>query len=210
MKLDLSFTENNKEFKLDFGQIQDLSDGGYERGYERGKADEQKITSSILDGTIEGEYYNDKIITVRPYAFNGIPNITSISLPNVTTVSSRSFSQCKNLVNIDLPKLEKMPTYAGLAFSNLDSLKVLNLHNCKQIAGVQVNYCPNLKTIIITTPEVCVATSSNAFGTLYTPVGNGKGYIYVPDNLVEEYRQSTNWQGYNFKPLSELPEEVEE
>lgn len=39
MKLDLKFTENNKEFKLDFGQIQDLSDGGYERGYAAGYAE---------------------------------------------------------------------------------------------------------------------------------------------------------------------------
>ncbi len=36
MKLDLKFTENNREFKLDFGQFQDLTDVGYERGYEAG------------------------------------------------------------------------------------------------------------------------------------------------------------------------------
>ena len=38
MKLDLKFSENNKEFKLDFGQIQDLTDGGYDRGYAAGYA----------------------------------------------------------------------------------------------------------------------------------------------------------------------------
>lgn len=43
MKLDLNFTENNKEFKLDFGQIQDLSDGGYERGYSKGYNDGKAV-----------------------------------------------------------------------------------------------------------------------------------------------------------------------
>ena len=43
MKLDLKFSENNKEFKLDFGQIQDLTDGGYERGYSKGYNDGKAV-----------------------------------------------------------------------------------------------------------------------------------------------------------------------
>lgn len=52
MKLDLKFTEDNKEFKLDFGQIQDLSDGGYERGYEKGYSDGN--TEGYKKGHTEG------------------------------------------------------------------------------------------------------------------------------------------------------------
>ena len=43
MKLDLKFSENNKEFKLNFGQIQDLTDGGYERGYSKGYNDGKAV-----------------------------------------------------------------------------------------------------------------------------------------------------------------------
>lgn len=43
MKLDLKFSENNKEFKLNFGQIQDLTDGGYERGYAAGYAEGKAV-----------------------------------------------------------------------------------------------------------------------------------------------------------------------
>ena len=38
----------------------------------------------------------------------------------------------------------------------------------------------------------------------------GTGYIYVQDNLVEQYKSATNWSTYadQIKPLSELPQEV--
>ena len=41
MKFDLKFSENAQKLDLDFGQYQDLTDGGYERGYVDGKQAEK-------------------------------------------------------------------------------------------------------------------------------------------------------------------------
>ena len=205
MKLDLNFTENNKEFKLDFGQIQDLSDGGYERGYERGKADEQKVTTSILDGTIE-EYYNENVTAIKRYSFWGCKNLKSVSLPNATRIEGYAFRVCSKLESVNIPSIKTLGENNTATFMQCPVLKKLDLHGCETIwqSGLFLQ-CKAVKTLIFRGEKVCVFT------------GGGLGIsatclIYVPDNLFEDYKVATNWTQYakQIKPLSELPEEVEE
>jgi flagellar biosynthesis/type III secretory pathway protein FliH len=71
MKLNLKFKENSQKFDLKFGQVQMVSDGGYERGYGEGyakgeidgfqkgydeglsKREYEIWTITYIDGTIE-------------------------------------------------------------------------------------------------------------------------------------------------------------
>lgn len=39
MKLNVKFEENKKRFSTDFGEVHNVTDGGYERGYAEGKAE---------------------------------------------------------------------------------------------------------------------------------------------------------------------------
>ena len=202
MKLDLNFTENNKEFKLDFGQIQDLSDGGYERGYERGKADEQKITTSILDGTIE-EYYNENVTTIKRHSFGECRNLKSVSLPNATRIGGYAFRVCSKLESVNIPSIKTLGDYNTATFMQCYALKKLDLHGCESIwQNGLINQCKAVKTLIFRGEKVCVLTGGS-LGIVATCL------IYVPDNLVEEYKVATNWTQYaeQIKPLSELPEE---
>ena len=201
MKLDLNFTENNAEFKLDFGQIQDLSDGGYERGYERGKADEQKITSSILDGTIE-EYYNENVTTIKRHSFRECRNLKSVSLPNATRIGGYAFNGCSNLESVNIPSIKEFGDYNESTFFQIKTLKMVDFNKCEKIYSLSFNQCPNVKTVIFRGEKVCVLYGSK-LGIPSTCL------IYVPDNLVEEYKVATNWTQYadRIKPLSELPEE---
>ena len=43
-------------------------------------------------------------------------------------------------------------------------------------------------------------------------IASGTGYIYVPDDLVDQYKVATNWATYasQIKGLSEIPAEVQE
>lgn len=43
MKLDLSFKENNQKLDMGFGQLQNVTDGGFERGYEQGLVDGKQV-----------------------------------------------------------------------------------------------------------------------------------------------------------------------
>ena len=206
MKLDLKFSENNKEFKLNFGQIQDLTDGGYERGYAAGKADEHKITTSILDGTIE-QYYNEDVTLIKAYSFWNCHNLKSISLPNATRIDGNVFRSCFKLESVNIPSIKTIGDHGTPVFYQCNILKKLDLHGCEWIArsGLFVE-CRAVKTLIFRGDKVCVL-SSGSIGRLPSTC-----LIYVPDNLVEEYKVSTNWTNYadRIKPLSELPEEENE
>ena len=39
-----------------------------------------------------------------------------------------------------------------------------------------------------------------------TPIANGTGYVYVPDDMVDTYKSATNWSTYasQIKGMSEL------
>ena len=202
MKLDLKFTENNKEFKLDFGQIQDLTDGGYERGYAAGKADEQKVTTSIIEGTIE-QYYNEDVIYIRKNAFWDCHNLKSVSLPNATRMLGGVFRGCYELESVNIPSIKTVGEPGTPAFYQCKTLKKLDLHGCERIErrGLFLE-CYAVKTLIFRGDKVCIL-AGDSLGVPST------GLIYVPDNLVEEYKVATNWTQYanRIKPLSELPEE---
>ena len=53
MKVDATFVESEQSFKAKLGEVHDVSDGGYERGYEAGLAERQYETWTITltDGT---------------------------------------------------------------------------------------------------------------------------------------------------------------
>lgn len=54
MILDVKFSESNQSFSLAFGEVQNLSDGGYERGYAEGLAarTHETWTLTLTDGSI--------------------------------------------------------------------------------------------------------------------------------------------------------------
>lgn len=61
-----------------------------------------------------------------------------------------------------------------------------------------------LEKLIVNSESVPILSSTNAFQ--FTPIAEGNGYIYVLDNLVEEYKNAKNWSTYadQIKPISEL------
>ena len=64
MKLDLKFQENAQKLDLRFGQYQDLTDGGYERGFAEGE------TVGYAKGYSDGET-KGMCITIKGLEENG-------------------------------------------------------------------------------------------------------------------------------------------
>jgi hypothetical protein len=52
MKLDVKFVEQNNSFEADFGEVHNISDGGYERGYTEGER--EGYTKGYTEGKAEG------------------------------------------------------------------------------------------------------------------------------------------------------------
>ena len=71
MKIDLIFSENNQNIDMSFGEVNNISDGGFERGYEAG----------YESGYSEGEFNGYKRgLSERKY------EVWTITLSDGTTV----------------------------------------------------------------------------------------------------------------------------
>ena len=128
------------------------------------------------------------VTKIGKYAFMG-SSIKSFTSTSVETIDSSVFHSCGQLEKVDL--------------SNVVSMGDGNFYACSK-----------LKVLIIrTTSQVCslvtTASSSDMEWSFYnTPIASGTGYIYVPDELVDQYKVATNWSTYanQIKPLSEYVE----
>ena len=133
-----------------------------------------------LNGTLS-YYSNSTATSIATYAFAGA-NITSVSLPNVTTVSNYAFAYCESLTSIYLPKATNIGSYVFAECTNLSSFSFPSCStiggtyafisctalpsnlvfpsNFTTIIGGAFNYCANLQTV-----QCLGATSVAAFGS---------------------------------------------
>lgn len=112
--------------------------------------------------------------------------IKSFKADRTTGIANNAFEGCENLTRISIG-----------SDSNSKS----------SIAANSMKDCINLSTFIVGYKSSPI-TLSNANAFLNTPIESGTGFIYVLDELVDDYKSATNWSTYaaQIKPLSELPE----
>lgn len=83
--------EKDMSFRPGFGELQVVSDGGYEKGY----ADASAVMDSFLDGSIT-EFKNDTIKVLCDAAFFFRTNLKKIDIV-ASTFSGRTFYGCSGL-----------------------------------------------------------------------------------------------------------------
>ena len=168
----------------------------------------------FIDSAIQGKNticysFNNTTITKISSTIFATTNLTNIDLPECTSICSMAFENCTNLTTVNLPKCT---TLGYQAFSDCSNLTTINLPKCTSVNAGGPNLenfgsfydCTNLTTVIL--GNCFVSYLPSMFGN--TPIANGTGYIYVPDNVLNEYR--SNNPDYQFKPLSELPSNLKE
>ena len=137
--------------------------------------------------------------------FYGCTNLTTVNLPECTSIGDTAFMNCTNLTTVNLPEC----TSIGIStFNSCTNLTTVNLPKCATIGIFAFVKCTNLTTIILNNRKI-VTLEDGAFNSSAI---TRTGYIYVPDNLVDSYKIATNWSTYanQIKPLSELPSELKE
>ena len=150
--------------------------------------------------------------------FNGCTTLETISLPNLLIMRGQGvFQGCRALKNVYLPKLH---TTAQQAFMNCSSLEELSLPLLKTISSSIFSGCdmlkklefteltsisysiniPSIEVIIIDRNAVTSLSNSNYINNTCT--------VYVPDELVDEYKAATNWRNHagQIRGLSEYVE----
>lgn len=154
---------------------------------------------SIITRTITS-FTNDRITSIGASALRN-SKITSINCPNVTTLEANALDTCTSLVDVQLQNVTTLKNYAMQKCTAVVRLDFQQKISCQ---GAVWNGCSLLATLILRGTEMSGLGNKNCFTG--TPIASGTGYIYVPDNLVDSYKSSTNWSTYadQIKPLSEL------
>lgn len=157
------------------------------------------IEDALVTRTIT-TYTNDRITSIGSQAFRG-SKLTSISCPNVTTIEAYGLDSCSSLVDVYMPKVTSLKNYA---FQKCTSLVRMEFQQKITTQGAVWINCSALTTLILRGSTMSGLGNKNCLNG--TPIANGTGYIYVPDNLVDSYKANTNWSTYanQIKGLSEL------
>ncbi len=143
--------------------------------------EQRAITDSILDRTIT-EYVND----------------------TVTLLGLRIFAYCRSLTKIRCGAVIRLANYS---LQECTALTEVRFDSLSDTIGTHVfSGCTALVKLVLASSTVCNLYAENAFTN--TPIQNGTGYVYVPDNLVDTYKTATNWATFadQIKPISELEE----
>lgn len=129
--------------------------------------------------------------------------LREVNLPNVTSLGDYAFDNDKALETIILPKLTGMANYC---FRSCTALTRADFSKNFTIGDMLFYNCTSLATLILRSPTKVIFFASDALNK--TPIKNGTGFVYVPDDLVEDYKVATNWATIadQIKPISELEE----
>lgn len=137
-------------------------------------------------------------------------NISSIELPNVTTISSAfqgtkiksiilpkatscGFAKMSYLETVTLPALI---TPSANMFQYDSKLRLVDFGKCSTLVAKTFNgtSASGFKTLILRKSDaICTLANVSAFsGTPFASNGTG-GTVYVPSALITQYQQATNW-----------------
>lgn len=141
---------------------------------------------------VENFFIPSVITSIPRYCFQGGTKVRTVSLPSSCTfLYSDCFFGCSNLEEVNA---EFIKTIDGRVFINCASMKTLVLKDIEKINGYEPFQGSGVESLVIknATPPTL---ASNALGD--SKFSDGTGYIYVPDESVEDYRSATNWSTYS-------------
>lgn len=192
----------------------------------------QKLTSLIINGSNAVNVKNMSGFLNNCWALKSFP-LNNINTINVEDMNSMC-SGCRTMVSANLSNLNMINVkHVQNMFSGCYELSEVIFNDSNDVsivnAAYMFSYCYKLilldlssfdttnttnttymfsnsgiEKLIINRQDVFKMTNINMFNN--TPISNGTGYVYVPDNMVETYKSATNWSNYanQIKPMSEL------
>lgn len=144
-----------------------------------------------------------KMASVSDDMFRDCKSLKSISLPAVTSIGISAFYGCNSLSDISIPLVSFI---SSSAFVGCTSLTKVELPQCSYLGQYVFNGCSNLSAVVFSIEDTYVTIQDlNYLPFNNTPIASGTGFIYVPDNLVNNYKTMSGWSTYAnaIKPLSE-------
>lgn len=160
----------------------------------------------IIDGNT-AEFFDESSTRMTNYVFQDSKIITSASMTKVKSAGASCFQSCKNLERLYLPNIK---TIGNLFAYQSGKLKWVYMGQVENLTQFAFNECEAISALVLGLNQVLSLADANTF--VRSGIASGTGYIYVPDDLVDQYKVATNWATYasQIKGLSEIPAEVQE
>ena len=176
-----------------------------------GDTDPWHLTSLTATGVNNYAFYQDTRLTtvslpavtsISSNAFYGCSALTTANFPVATSIGTSTFSGCSALTTANFPVATSISTSA---FYGCSALTTADFPVATSIGSNSFAYCSKLTSLTLSKNQVATLSSTNALNN--TPIAQGTGYIYVPDNLVAQYKTATNWATYanRILPISQKP-----
>lgn len=138
----------------------------------------------------------NQIERVGNFAFQYCPNLESITLSDkIKTLGDSCFWDCSKLKEVHLPEsLTKIEPYA---FWNTSIEEIYIPENVKSIGLGAFNKCSKLKIVYIRSETMVKTSMTDVYQTFSNCPNLEK--IYVPAELVNEYKNNSLWSRYASK-----------
>lgn len=160
-------------------------------------------TATDTEIEIASEYDGVPVTAIGEYAFDGCKTITSVAIPsNVTSINFGAFWGCDGLTSITIPdSVTKIDNYAVARCSNL-TLAVIG-NGVTSIGDYAFQDCSKLKRVDFSNHTSVPKLGFVVFGGTHSTL-----QIKAPANLIDEWKNATNWANYASKLVTEFTNEV--
>lgn len=125
-----------------------------------------------------------ELTTSAQYMFYGNTSLKTVNLPKMTIAPAYMFFNCSALEELVLPMVGSISS--AMFNANCTSLKKLDFAVVNSIT--QPINIDSIETIILRRPSMATLSQASHINNTCT--------VYVPDELVEEYKAATNWKNH--------------
>lgn len=137
-----------------------------------------------------------KCIIIKQSAFAQCENLSQVNFPLCKTIGMAAFYNCLSLIETNFPVCTEIDSYA---FYSCLCLSQVSFPVCTVIKNAAFQRCTSLMSLYLLGSSIVTLTSENAFYD--TPISDSTftgnfGNIYVPIDLYNEYKITTNWIQY--------------
>ena len=157
------------------------------------------INTTVVGGSTQMQrnmpkyaFVGDSVTSIGNSAFQYCYSLTSIVIPSgVTSIGNSAFWLCVSLTSITIPN--SVTSIGTNAFTNCYSLTNITIPNSVTSIGANAfDACRSLTTYVFErTAGITTIGGANTFTGI-----NASTKIYVPDDLVNDYKSDTNWSTY--------------
>ena len=162
--------------------------GGYAFAYNT-NVDEIVLSSTVTklydrafrDTSASKVVLNEGLENISYQAFRNATNVKAVVIPSTVTKIGKEAFQNSGITELVIPAGVQTIEYGGLR--DMKELVSVTIHSAAEIPAYGFRACTNLKTVVITNPDITFA-SSMIFSHYDTGISNGLT-IYVPTEEVK-------------------------